>query len=115
MIYTPEQIREMLDAATPGPYRLQRNVAWVFAPDGDREVAVHCTPLDEAWTANAGNYRKQQIANAELFAAAPTVVRELLTENARLRGALEPFAHFACDPPCDCHNCVARAALGDGK
>lgn len=78
MTYTPEEIRAMLAAATPGPYRLQRNVAWVFAPDGDREVAVHCTPLDEAWISNAGDYRKQQVSNAELFAAAPTIIAELL-------------------------------------
>ncbi len=25
--------------------------------------------------------------------------------------ALRPFANFACDEPCDCHNCRARAAI----
>ena len=30
---------------------------------------------------------------------------------ARLRKALKPFANYACDPPCGCHNCEARAAL----
>lgn len=41
-----------------------------------------------------------QSANAKLIAAAP----ELLE-------ALRPFANFACDVPCDCHNCRARAAV----
>lgn len=22
--------------------------------------------------------------------------------------ALQPFANYACDPPCGCHNCIAR-------
>lgn len=39
-------------------------------------------------------------ANARLIAAAP----ELLE-------ALKPFANYACDPPCGCHNCKARAAI----
>lgn len=25
--------------------------------------------------------------------------------------ALRPFANYACDEPCDCHNCQARSAL----
>jgi len=25
--------------------------------------------------------------------------------------ALRPFANYACDPPCECHNCKARAIL----
>lgn len=32
----------------------------------------------------------------------------------RLRGALGPFANYACPEPCDCHNCKARAALKGG-
>ena len=71
-------IRARAEAATPGPYRLQENVAWVFAPDGDREVAIHCTPLDDAWRVNAGDYRKQQVANARFFAHAREDVPRLL-------------------------------------
>jgi hypothetical protein len=33
---------------------------------------------------------------------------------ARLEEALRPFANYACDEPCNCHNCIARAALRDG-
>lgn len=40
--------------------------------------------------------------------------RELSSANeqiAALREALKPFANYACEPPCECHNCKARAAL----
>lgn len=30
-----------------------------------------------------------------------------------LKEALEPFAFFACDPPCGCHNCRAKALLAE--
>lgn len=39
-------------------------------------------------------------ADAKLIAAGP----ELLD-------ALRPFAKFACDVPCECHNCRARAVI----
>jgi hypothetical protein len=45
-------------------------------------------------------YVTEQIANRE----------RLEKENERLREALRPFANYACDPPCGCHNCVAKAA-----
>jgi hypothetical protein len=39
-------------------------------------------------------------ANARLIAAAPDLL-----------DALRPFANYACDVPCECHNCRARAAI----
>jgi hypothetical protein len=30
---------------------------------------------------------------------------------ARLSAALKPFANYACEESCDCHNCEARAAI----
>ena len=30
---------------------------------------------------------------------------------AGLEAALKPFANFACDEPCQCNNCIARALL----
>jgi hypothetical protein len=36
---------------------------------------------------------------------------KLLARVSRLEAALKPFAKFACDEPCDCHNCRAREAL----
>ena len=38
-------------------------------------------------------------------------ITELEADNARLREALEPFAKFACDPPCGCFNCKARESI----
>jgi len=90
-------IEARLAAATPGPWRLQRNVAWVFAPDGNREVAIHCTPFDEAWTADAGDYRDGQRANANLIAHAPADIRALLDDRARLRGLVEAALDLAGD------------------
>ena len=29
----------------------------------------------------------------------------------KLKDALEPFANYACDPPCGCHNCIAKEVL----
>jgi len=44
--------------------------------------------------------RAKAMADAHLIAAAP-----------RLLAALQPFAAFACDPPCGCYNCIARHAI----
>lgn len=43
-------------------------------------------------------------ARINLIAAAP-----------QLAEALEPFAKFACDEPCECNNCKARAALAEAR
>ncbi len=37
--------------------------------------------------------------------------RQLERSQAALISALEPFSNYACDEPCECHNCKARAAL----
>ena len=123
MIYTPEQIREMLDAATPGPWGANE---WYntdeggWAAVGPHHQVTHEEAMDGLDDEPDGISHERAKADAQIIAAAPTIIRELLTENERLRSALQPFANFACDPrtrtrPCDCHNCVARAALGDGK
>ena len=40
-------------------------------------------------------------------------IRQLQADNERLRGALLPFANFACDDwqTHKCHNCIAKQAL----
>jgi hypothetical protein len=45
-------------------------------------------------------------------------IQELEFENdyvaeiiSKLKDALEPFANYACDPPCGCHNCIAKEVL----
>jgi len=51
------------------------------------------------------------VDRASFIAGYETAVDELERENAELREVLKPFALFACDEPCDCHNCRARALL----
>lgn len=41
----------------------------------------------------------------------PTPPDALRESHRELVAALRPFANYACDVPCDCHNCRARAAL----
>lgn len=50
--------------------------------------------------AYAADDSERMRSNATLIAAAPALLE-----------ALRPFANFACDVPCDCHNCGARAAI----
>ena len=38
-------------------------------------------------------------------------VQQLQRDNERLTAALKPFANYACDEPCNCHNCIARDAI----
>ena len=73
---------------TPGG----RTLDWI---ESDGDVVVSWQGFD-----SSGYGRPERKANAALIASAP-----LLFE------ALKPFAQFACDPPCGCHNCKARAAL----
>jgi hypothetical protein len=82
---------------TPGPWQFYADVPstdpnWHIVTNASRMrvlANVHIEPGNEV-----------DLANAKLIAAAP----ELLE-------ALGPFANFACDVPCDCHNCQARAAI----
>ena len=39
------------------------------------------------------------------------LARSLEKRVAALEAGLRPFANYACDPPCECHNCKARALL----
>ena len=78
---------------TKGPWAVNPVVAQVDALPSMLPVCQMLWPTDE-------RSEDETEANAQLIAAAP----ELYT-------ALEPFAKFACDEPCDCFNCIARAAL----
>jgi len=85
---------------TPGP--------WVVDPDDrpDMEWNNHIISathphLTICFMSHDGDgINEHGEANARLIAAAPDLLE-----------ALRPFANFACDEPCDCHNCRARAAI----
>ena len=51
---------------------------------------------------------------AEAIAAHNKVARNNAAAD-DLMEALEPFANFACDPPNECHNCKALAAIKKAK
>lgn len=94
----------MSDRFTPGPWEISGSSF------GGRVLVYEGTPGDAKGmvaTCDAGNYSRSRAegeANARLIAAAPDLL-----------AALRPFAAFACDlgpdETCDCHNCVARAAI----
>lgn len=48
---------------------------------------------------------------ARSLTAAETDRDALRARVAGLEAALKPFANFACDEPCQCNNCIARALL----
>ena len=88
---------------TPGPWEIRpgygllkseigpsdRAVAtvWVKRMEGDKDELGRAVPTPWA----------EGEANARLLSAAPDLLE-----------ALRPFANYACDEPCDCHNCRAR-------
>jgi len=49
------------------------------------------------------------------FAQMCDEMKALKQSNTELLEALQPFANYACDPPCDCHNRIARAAIAKAK
>lgn len=85
---------------TPGPWKIHDEQYCIDEIWGDLEG-----PID-------GKIRGQHVctleqtddgricANACLIAAAPEML-----------AALRPFANYACDEPCGCHNCIARAVI----
>lgn len=48
---------------------------------------------------------------ADSLTAAEAERDALRARVAGLEAALKPFANFACDEPCQCNNCIARALL----
>jgi hypothetical protein len=49
------------------------------------------------------------LTRAEQLASIPPAALAIYA--AELEDALRPFANYACDEPCNCHNCRARALL----
>lgn len=128
MTYTPEQIREMLDAATPGPLEWIGGLEQIGADyktviDTEVSCGMYCSGGQWSPSMNIG------AGDRTLFANAYVVIDQLLAENARLRGALEeiaesdhPRGRLATYSEGDRTNAgtsalrhIARAALGDGQ
>jgi biotin synthase-like enzyme len=42
-------------------------------------------------------------------------MRRLHEANQAMLEALRPFANYACDEPCSCHNCAARTAIAKAE
>lgn len=90
-----EELRRVLDEADNS---LALSAAWRKSPDTSFCAAEETiTQLEEALK-NCG-----------------TALLAALAKVDRLHEALKPFAYYACDPPCGCHNCAARTVLGDTK
>ena len=64
---------------------------------------VHC---DQAYAAISGPGETDTVI-AEFSNMAPPAA----AINAELLAALKPFANYACNPRCGCHNCIASAAI----
>jgi len=62
-------------------------------------------------TAERDLFKKETVALAKEALDLLAALKEEQAENAKMREALEPFANYACDPPCGCHNCIAKSAL----
>jgi hypothetical protein len=91
-----------MSAFTPGPWNAVAN-SWQITTVYDAKQMPVCRLDLEDWGVDEeiqSELEKRQSEVARLIAAAP----ELLE-------ALRPFANYACDVPCDCHNCKARAAI----
>lgn len=114
---THDDIRRMLDAATPGPWEVWRGPEYV---GGGEDI---CIGQGETWLANMdhrcrphsdpfvldgwvqvkecdiasitpGEITREQLANAALIAAAPTIIQQLLDENQRLREAMTGWSGY---------------------
>lgn len=78
--------------ATKGPY-VATGASVIFAEDGNEVARV-----DE-----------DRESDEEVY------TEHLMSASWDMYMALEPFANYACDEPCDCHNCIARDALAKAR
>lgn len=89
---------------TPGPWNTKHQFNVMGESHGVSISVASCG----GWDTNMFDPTEEQIANAQLIAAAPDMYE-----------ALKPFAEFACDDweTHQCHNCKAKRALdkAEGK
>ena len=81
-----------------------------LAADGDgNDFRVNCSAIDACgYQGPVKSSRESAIAAHNRVSCNNAIVDEL-------GKALVPFANFACEPPCGCHNCEARAAIAKWK
>lgn len=106
---TPETLAERLDAIAEDLPQDYRRLAVEDAATLLRQLSHD---LEEA-RAERDDARSLHIHTATDIAKqrddALARITALEAENGKLKAALQPFANYACDPPCGCHNCEARA------
>lgn len=95
---------------------LQGDPPTSFSDSDANQLASHARQLERELAEAHYNFEVLKAKDDEAIEADRVVSRALGrasrdTEIAALREALRPFANFACDPPCGCHNCRARDLL----
>lgn len=98
---TPErikEIRELLEAATPGAWKCDETTKYelhcdacgdVICEDCYDQITVKSTDQYEVLHMALYGMHSLIAPNARLIAAAPTIIAELLEDNARMRRAIE--------------------------
>lgn len=94
---TPAEARALLDAATPGPWRVYGNAvdedalsdAWTIAYDGDTLAELHADDRPEHGSESDESVAALCEADADLIAAAPDLAATVASEPARIAAAVE--------------------------
>jgi hypothetical protein len=103
---TPDRVRELLEAATPGPWH-----AW-WDPDGFSMVSPHGAPATTVLAETTPSSGGRRWPNAELIAAAPNIAQAYLSVCARkplIRTAVEDMSD---EEFLDWYNTQAPDSLG---
>lgn len=103
MTYTTDEIQQMLAAATPGPWQLRYDGWTIRDSAGNRQIA-HTYGRD-------GSLVEQQVNDAVLIAAAPTIIDDLLKTLARLREESAAAIGSAYNEGFHANRCIGGEAL----
>jgi hypothetical protein len=83
---------------------------WYLSPETEGEWEIRIGAENGPWILRLSSIdgtiaeRKEDEANCLRIVQCVNAHDELVA-------ALRPFANYACNVPCDCHNCRARAAI----
>jgi hypothetical protein len=92
------------------PLRIGGEIVAKVYQRGEEETVANARRLAATWNACDG------IPTGALECQAKKELTQKLVESHQaLIQALEPFANYACDPPCGCNNCRARAVVAKAK